>query len=211
MSDLRASGGLVPRWYGPIVRIGVLASGSGTILEAMLERALPVIVVVVDRRCGAVEVAERADVDARVVEREDFGPDFDRVAYSKQIVDVLHEAEVDLVAMAGFGTILDEPVFDAFRGRILNTHPALLPSFPGWHGVADALAYGVKVTGCTVHVATLEVDAGPIVAQEPVTVLADDTVDTLHERIKAVERRLYPDTLAAVVAGELALPPIPEP
>ena len=195
----------------PIVRIGVLASGSGTILEAMLDRALPVIVVVVDRPCGAVEVAERAGVDARVVEREDFGPDFDRVAYSKQIVDVLHEAEVDLVAMAGFGTILDEPVFDAFRGRILNTHPALLPSFPGWHGVADALAYGVKVTGCTVHVATLEVDAGPIVAQEPVTVLADDTVDTLHERIKAVERRLYPDTLAAVVAGELALPPIPEP
>lgn len=193
------------------MRIGVLASGSGTILDAMLERGLPVFVVVVDRPCGAVEVAERAGVDARVVEREDFGPDFDRVAYSKQIVDVLHEAEVDLVAMAGFGTILDEPVFDAFRGRILNTHPALLPSFPGWHGVADALAYGVKVTGCTVHVATLEVDAGPIVAQEPVTVLADDTVDTLHERIKAVERRLYPATLAAVVAGELALPPIPEP
>ena len=193
------------------MRIGVLASGSGTILEAMLDRALPVIVVVVDRPCGAVEIAERAGVDARVVEREDFGPDFDRVAYSKQIVDVLHEAEVDLVAMAGFGTILDEPVFDAFRGRILNTHPALLPSFPGWHGVADALAYGVKVTGCTVHVATLEVDAGPIVAQEPVTVLADDTVDTLHERIKAVERRLYPDTLAAVVAGELALPPLPDP
>jgi phosphoribosylglycinamide formyltransferase-1 len=193
------------------VRIGVLASGSGTILEAMLDRALPVIVVVVDRPCGAVEVADRAGVDARVVEREDFSPGFDRVAYSKQIVDVLHEAEVDLVAMAGFGTILDEPVFDAFRGRILNTHPALLPSFPGWHGVADALAYGVKVTGCTVHVATLEVDAGPIVAQEPVTVLAEDTVDTLHERIKAVERRLYPATLAAVVAGELALPPIPEP
>ena len=193
------------------MRIGVLASGSGTILDAMLERGLPVFVVVVDRPCGAVEVADRAGVDARVVEREDFGPDFDRVAYSKQIVDVLHEAEVDLVAMAGFGTILDEPVFDAFRGRILNTHPALLPSFPGWHGVADALAYGVKVTGCTVHVATLEVDAGPIVAQEPVTVLADDTVDTLHERIKAVERRLYPATLAAVVAGELALPPIPEP
>ncbi|MET0148000.1 MAG: phosphoribosylglycinamide formyltransferase [Acidimicrobiales bacterium] len=193
------------------MRIGVLASGSGTILEAMLDRALPVVVVVVDRPCGAVDVADRAGVDARVVEREDFGPDFDRVAYSKQIVDVLHEAEVDLVAMAGFGTILDEPVFDAFRGRILNTHPALLPSFPGWHGVADALAYGVKVTGCTVHVATLEVDAGPIVAQEPVTVLADDTVDTLHERIKAVERRLYPATLAAVVAGELALPPIAEP
>ena len=86
------------------MRIGVLASGSGTILEAMLDRALPVAVVVVDRPCGAVEIAERAGVEARVVEREDFGPGFDRVAYSKQIVDVLHEAEVDLVAMAGFGT-----------------------------------------------------------------------------------------------------------
>ena len=183
--------------------------GAGPSSRPCSTGRLPVVVVVVDRPCGAVEVAERAGVDARVVEREDFGPDFDRVAYSKQIVDALHEAEVDLVAMAGFGTILDEPVFDAFRGRILNTHPALLPSFPGWHGVADALAYGVKVTGCTVHVATLEVDAGPIVAQEAVTVLADDTVDSLHERIKAVERRLYPDTLAAVVAGELVLPPIP--
>jgi len=192
------------------VRIGVLASGSGTILEAMVDRALPIVAVVVDRPCGAVDVAARAGITATVVERDDFGPGFDRVAYSKQIVDALHEAEVDLVAMAGFGTILAEPVFDAFPGRILNTHPALLPSFPGWHGVADALAYGVKVTGCTVHVATLEVDAGPIVAQEAVAVLPDDTVDTLHERIKAVERRLYPDTVAAVVAGDLTLP-TPEP
>ena len=196
--------------YGPSVRIGVLASGSGTILEAMVERSLPVVAVVVDRSCGAVAVAARAGLTAAVVERADFGPGFDRVAYSKQIVDALHEAEVDLVAMAGFGTILAEPVFDAFPGRILNTHPALLPSFPGWHGVADALAYGVKVTGCTVHVATLEVDAGPIVAQEAVSVLAADTVESLHERIKAVERRLYPDTVAAVVAGDLTLPP-PEP
>jgi phosphoribosylglycinamide formyltransferase-1 len=82
-----------------------------------------------------------------------------------------------------------------------------LPAFPGWHAVEDALAFGVKVTGCTVHVATIEVDAGPIVAQEAVPVLADDTVESLHERIKAVERRLYPDTIAAVVAGDLTLPP----
>ena len=175
------------------------------------ERALPVIVVVVDRPCGAVEVAKRADVDARVVEREDFGPDFDRVAYSKQIVDVLHEAEVDLVAMAGFGTILDEPVFDAFPRADPQHTPGSAAVVPrlARGGRCTGPAYGVKVTGCTVHVATLEVDAGPIVAQEPVTVLADDTVDTLHERIKAVERRLYPDTLAAVVAGELALGPDP--
>jgi len=210
MRDLGPSSTEEAARYGPSVRIGVLASGSGTILEAMVDRALPVVAVVVDRPCGAVDVAARAGITATVVEREDFGPGFDRVAYSKQIVDALDEAEVDLVAMAGFGTILAEPVFDAFPGRILNTHPALLPSFPGWHGVADALAFGVKVTGCTVHVATLEVDAGPIVAQEAVTVLPDDTVESLHERIKAVERRLYPDTVAAVVAGDLTLP-TPEP
>ena len=210
MRDLGPSSTEGAARYGPSVRIGVLASGSGTILEAMVDRALPVVAVVVDRPCGAVDVAARAGITATVVERDDFGPGFDRVAYSKQIVDALHEAEVDLVAMAGFGTILAEPVFDAFPGRILNTHPALLPSFPGWHGVADALAFGVKVTGCTVHVATLEVDAGPIVAQEAVTVLPDDTVESLHERIKAVERRLYPDTVAAVVAGDLTLP-TPEP
>lgn len=188
------------------MRVGVLASGRGTILDAMLERGLPVVSVVVDRPCGAVDVAARGGLSAAVVERSDFGPEFDRVAYSHRVIDVLHAAAVDLVAMAGFGTILDKPVFDAYAGRILNTHPTLLPSFPGWHGVEDALAYGVKVTGCTVHVATLEVDAGPIVAQEAVAVRADDTVESLHERIKAVERRLYPDTIAAVVAGELVLP-----
>jgi phosphoribosylglycinamide formyltransferase-1 len=194
------------RWYGPIVRVGVLASGGGSILDAMLERRLPVVAVVVDRPCGATEVAARAGLTAVVVERDDFGPTFDRAAYSKRVIAALDDAEVDLVAMAGFGTILDGVVFDSYAGRVLNTHPALLPSFPGWHGVEDALAYGVKVTGCTVHVATAEVDAGPIVAQEAVPVLPDDTADSLHERIKAVERRLYPDTVAAVVAGDLVLP-----
>ena len=101
--------------------------------------------------------------------------------------------------MAGFGTILAKPIFDRFAGRILNTHPALLPAFPGWHAVADALDYGVKVTGCTVHVATEEVDAGPILAQEAVAVLPDDTVESLHERIKAVERRLYVETVRGIV------------
>jgi phosphoribosylglycinamide formyltransferase-1 len=188
------------------VRVGVLASGSGTILEAILERSLPVVSVVVDRPCGATEVAARAGITATVIEREDFGETFDRAAYTKRVVAALDEAEVDLVAMAGYGTILDGLIFDSYGGRILNTHPALLPAFPGWHSVADALEYGVKVTGCTVHVATPEVDAGPIVAQEAVAVLAGDTVESLHERIKAVERRLYPDTVAAVVAGDLVLP-----
>ncbi len=105
--------------------------------------------------------------------------------------------------MAGFGTILEKPIHDAYAGRMINTHPALLPSFKGWHSVRDALAFGVKVTGCTVHVVTLEVDDGPILAQEAVPVLQTDTEDSLHERIKAVERQLYPEVIARIARGEL--------
>ncbi|HEX6311418.1 MAG TPA: phosphoribosylglycinamide formyltransferase [Acidimicrobiia bacterium] len=183
-------------------RIGVLASGSGTILQALLEAELPIVVVVVDRPCAAVERAAAAGVPAEVVERTEFGPEFDRVAYTHRVVDALERHGVDLVAMAGFGTILEKPVHDAFPGRIVNTHPALLPAFKGWHAVDDALAAGVKVTGCTVHVATLEVDDGPILAQEAVPVLADDTKETLHERIKEVERRLYPQVLRELIERE---------
>ena len=127
------------------------------------------------------------------------GPDFDRVRFTERVVDALQSHDVDLVAMAGFMTILEKPVFDAFPGRILNTHPALLPAFRGAHAVEDALEAGVKVTGCTVHVATIEVDAGPILAQEAVPVLDGDTVASLHERIKAVERRLYPETIKGLM------------
>lgn len=184
-----------------VVRIGVLASGSGTNLEAILDHGIDVAVVVVDRPCRAVEVAERAGVAASLVGRSSFGPDFDRLAYTHRVVDALEEHDVDLVVMAGFGTILDKPIHDAYPDRILNTHPALLPAFPGWHAVEQALAAGVKVTGCTVHLATLEVDAGPILAQEAVVVLPGDSAASLHERIKGVERRLYPATIEAFVKG----------
>jgi len=182
------------------VAVGVLASGSGTILEAILEEGIPVSVVVVDRPCRATDVAAAAGIPAELVERPSFGPDFDRVAYTHAVVDALRRHDVDTVVMAGWGTINDKPLFDAFEGRVLNTHPALLPAFPGWHAVEEALAYGVKVTGCTVHIATLEVDAGPILAQEAVPVLADDTPATLHERIKDVERRLYPKTIKEFIS-----------
>ena len=177
------------------MRIGVLASGSGTNLEAILEAELPVVVVIADRPCRALQIAEGAGVAAELIERTSFGPDFDRLGFTHRVVDALQAQDADLVVMAGYMTVLDKPIFDAFPGRILNTHPALLPAFPGAHAVEEALAAGVKLTGCTVHVATLEVDAGPILAQAAVPVLADDTVETLHERIKEVERRLYPQTI----------------
>jgi len=182
----------------------VLASGSGTILQALVDGGLPVAVVVVDRACGAVDRAESAGIPVELVERTSFGEDFDRVAYTHRVVDALKRHEVDLIAMAGFGTILSQAVHDAFPGRILNTHPALLPAFKGWHAVRDALAAGVKVTGCTVHLATLEVDEGPILAQETVPVLDGDTEDSLHERIKAVERRLYPQVIRQQLEEERA-------
>ncbi len=177
----------------------MLASGGGTNLAAILGAGLPVVTVVADRPCGALEVAAAAGVPAELVERRSYGPGFDRVGFTEEVVRALGRHPVELVAMAGFGTVLAQPIHDAYPGRILNTHPALLPAFPGWHAVEDALSAGAAVTGCTVHLATLEVDAGPILAQEEVAVLGGDTVESLHERIKAAERRLYPQTISAML------------
>jgi phosphoribosylglycinamide formyltransferase-1 len=189
-------------YVAAVRRLAVLASGSGTILQAMLDEGLEVQVVIADRPCGALGRSVAAGVPAELVERGSFEGDFDREGYTHQLVDVLRRHEVELVAMAGFGTILSQEVHDAYPGRIVNTHPALLPAFKGWHAVRDALAAGVDVTGCTVHLATLEVDDGPILAQEAVPVLPDDTIDTLHERIKAVERRIYPRVLRDLMRGD---------
>lgn len=182
------------------MRIAALASGTGSILDALVAEHLPIAVVVVDRTCNAAVVAERAGIPVERLVRTEFGPSFDRDAYTAELVDILVRHGADLVVMAGFGTVLGKAVHDAFDGRILNTHPALLPAFKGWHAVEEALAAGVKVTGCTVHVATLAVDEGEILAQEAVDVLPDDTVTSLHERIKAVERRIYPEAIRHAIA-----------
>jgi phosphoribosylglycinamide formyltransferase-1 len=192
-----------PSHYIGAVRLAVLVSGSGTILRAMFEAGLPVTTVLSDRPCAALALADEHGAASELVDRREFGgfgPAFDREAYTAAVTERLESRGTDLVAMAGFGTVLAEPVHRAFPNRILNTHPALLPAFPGWHGVRDALAAGVTETGCTVHVATLEMDAGPILAQEAVPVLPDDTEAALHERIKVVERTLYPATVAWVLA-----------
>lgn len=177
----------------------MLASGSGTLLEAILTEALPVVVAVTDRPCRARDVAVQHGVSTELVERTEWGPSFDRAAYTERLVKVLQAHEVDLVVMAGFGTVVPD-VVEAFPNRVLNSHPALLPAFKGWHAVRDALAYGVKVTGTTIHLVTAEVDEGPILAQQAVDVLPGDTEDTLHERIKQVERQLYPQTIRGYLA-----------
>ncbi len=180
------------------VRLAVLVSGSGTLLEAMFREELPVALVASDRACRGLSLAKEHDVPSVLLERTDFSAEFDRDVYASEMASALEQHQIDIVAMAGFGTVMGASIFTAMPGRIVNTHPSLLPSFPGWHAVRDALAFGVKVTGCTIHVATPEVDHGPILAQEAVPILDDDDESTLHERIKTVERRLYVDTLRTI-------------
>jgi phosphoribosylaminoimidazolecarboxamide formyltransferase / IMP cyclohydrolase len=185
---------------GTGMKLGVLASGSGTNLQAIIDAGLPVTVVVTDRPgVAALDRAAAAGIPTVVVDRAGYLPD--RLSFTAAIVEALTANDVDLVAMAGFMTVLAEPMFVAFPGKVINTHPSLLPSFRGAHAVADALAAGVKVTGCTIHMATIEVDEGPILAQEAVPILDGDDEDALHERIKAVEHQLYPRVLAELIAG----------
>ena len=182
----------------------------------MFDVGLPVTTVLSDRPCAALGVAEDRGITPELVDRSAYGgfdPDFDREGFTATVAATLVAHQPDLVAMAGFGTVMTESVHRAFPRRILNTHPALLPAFPGWHGVRDALAAGVAQTGCTVHLASLEVDTGPILAQQAVPVLPGDTEETLHERIKVAERALYPATiawaLAELEAGRDLAPPDP--
>ena len=179
-------------------------SGSGTILEATIEAGLDVTLVVSDRPCRGLDVAREAGITALLVDREKFGgftTSFDREAYTVELTRLLLEDRIDLVAMAGFGTIVTGTFHLAFPGRVLNTHPSLLPAFKGWHAVAATLAAGVRESGCTVHVATEELDDGPILAQRRVDVFANDDETTLHERIKTLERSLYPEVIARVMAS----------
>jgi formyltetrahydrofolate-dependent phosphoribosylglycinamide formyltransferase len=178
-------------------RVVVLVSGSGTLLQAVLDAAdLPVRVVAVGAdRAGiaGLERAEQAGVPSFVVRLKDHP---DRAAWDRALTKAVAAHEPDLVVSAGFMKILGPEFLTAFGGRVLNTHPALLPAFPGAHAVADALAYGVRVTGCTVHLVDSGVDTGPIVAQEAVSVVPGEDAGALHERIKVVERRLLVDVIA---------------
>ncbi|MFD4535008.1 phosphoribosylglycinamide formyltransferase [Kitasatospora sp. NPDC058397] len=194
-----------PRTPGP-ARLVVLVSGSGTNLQALLDAAADpaygaeILAVGADRDgIAGLERAEKAGLPIFVHRVKDFA---DRADWDRALTAAVAAHEPDLVVTAGFMKILGPEFIAAFAGRIVNTHPALLPSFPGAHGVTDALAYGVRVTGCTVHLVDAGVDTGPIIAQGVVEVVDADHADggeALHERIKTVERKLLVD-----VVGRLA-------
>ena len=187
-------------------RIAVLVSGSGTNLAALADAcdegrlAAGIVLAASDRECLALERARERDIATEVVGVGDFP---DREAWSRRLRDVVLEREPDLVVCAGFMRILAPVFVDAFPMRLINLHPALLPAFPGAHAVRDALDFGVKVTGTTVHLIDHEVDHGPILLQEPVKVREDDTEETLHERIKVVERELLVEGCRLVLEGRV--------
>ncbi|MGI9161696.1 MAG: phosphoribosylglycinamide formyltransferase, partial [Mycobacterium sp.] len=149
----------------------------------------------VDRDCRAAKIAADAGIPSFTVRLGEYP---DRDAWDAAIADATAAHQPDVIVSAGFMKILGPQFLSRFPGRVINTHPALLPAFPGAHAVSDALAYGVKVTGCTVHVVDSGVDTGPILTQQAVEVLDTDDEETLHERIKVVERRLLVDVLAAL-------------
>lgn len=182
------------------MRVGVLASGSGTNFRALIENDIAVSVLLVDRECGAEMIATEANIPIERVLRSDFGTPLDRERFTEAVVNTLAAHRLDLIVMAGFMTVVTKTIVDEYPGRILNVHPALLPAYPGAHAVRDALKAGAKVTGCTIHIVTDKVDDGPILAQEPVPIEPGDTEASLHERIKAVERRLYPRVVKELVA-----------
>jgi len=189
----------------PSRRVVVLVSGSGTLLQALIDEVddgrLPIDIVAVG--------ADRASAYGLVRARQAGVPTFvhplpkggDRAGWDAELTRLVASYRPDLVVMAGFMKLVGDAFLARFGGRTINSHPALLPSFPGAHGVRDALAYGVKVTGCTVFQVDEGVDTGRILAQTAVPVRDDDTEETLHERIKTVERRMLVDTVRTLTAS----------
>ena len=181
----------------PGVPVVVLVSGSGTNLQALLDASASAtygvrIVAVGADRAGieGLARAERAGVPTFVCRLADH---VDRAAWDEALTAAVTAYDPTLVVGAGFMKILGPAFLARFGGRVVNTHPALLPSFPGAHGVRDAMAYGVRVTGCTAHLVDAGVDTGPIIAQRAVEVREDDTEESLHERIKVLEREMLVD------------------
>jgi len=188
---------------GPL-RVGVLLSGSGTNLQAILDAAGGhyEVVVVVSDKADAFGLQRARDAGVPAVHVDPKAHE-NRESFNEALADVLRAHEVGLVCLAGFMRILAPNLVKAFENRILNIHPALLPAFPGGHAVRDAIEWGAKVTGTTVHLVDEEVDHGPILLQRAVAIEPGDTEETLHERIKAVEHELYPEAIRLFASGRV--------
>ena len=192
------------------MKVGVLASGSGSNLQSLIDNwqqgtLSPAELVVVGANvegCLALERARKAGIESFVLSHKTFAAreDFDRA-----LVAELRKRGVELVVLAGFMRVLTPAFLDAFPKRVVNIHPALLPAFPGTHGQKQALDYGVKVAGCTVHFVDAGTDTGPIIAQAVVPVLPDDSEDSLQKRILVEEHRLLPAVVRAVAAGKVSV------
>ena len=187
-------------------RLAILISGRGSNLQSILDATqsgsldAKVAVVVSNRAdAGGLARAREAGVEALHVSPRDFA---DRDGYDRELVKILRARDVGVVCLAGFMRLVGAPLLEAFEHRILNIHPSLLPAFPGLHAQRQALEYGVRVSGATVHLVTSDLDAGPIVVQAPVAVLEDDTVDTLSARILVEEHRLYPEAIRLVLDAQ---------
>lgn len=191
------------------IRLGVLVSGNGTNLQALLDAcadpdfpAEVALVVSNVREAFAVERARRSKVDVEVLEHRHFPT---RDAFDEQLVRVLQKSQADTICLAGFMRLLGSRFLKTFSGRVLNIHPSLLPAFPGIHGVRDALEYGVKISGCSVHFVDEGLDSGPVIAQAAVPVWLDDTEATLAARILEYEHTLYPLAVRWLAEGRLSV------
>jgi phosphoribosylglycinamide formyltransferase-1 len=187
-------------------RVSVLASGSGTNLQALLDDPVvgPAVVLVVSDRAEAkaLDRARSAGVSATHLDPSAY---VSREAHDRALLDLLEAERIAVVCLAGYMRLLTPPVVRSYWGRMLNVHPSLLPAFPGKHAVRDALTWGVKVSGCTVHLVDEEVDHGPVIAQTAVPVLEDDDEATLHARIQEAEHRLYPSAVRALLQDRMHL------
>jgi phosphoribosylglycinamide formyltransferase-1 len=182
------------------LRLGVMASGSGSNLEAIAQaitnqqlHAQIQVLVYNNPGAKAAARADRLNIPKVLLNHRDFPS---REALDQKIAETLHQHQVDWVIMAGWMRVVTQVLIDAFPQRILNIHPSLLPSFPGAKAVEQALATGVKITGCTVHLVELAVDSGPIIMQAAVPILPNDTLESLHQRIQIQEHRIFPSAIA---------------
>ncbi|MGB2599471.1 MAG: phosphoribosylglycinamide formyltransferase, partial [Candidatus Omnitrophota bacterium] len=192
------------------MNIAVFVSGNGTNLQALIDAekseglaGAKIVLVVSDKtEAFAVKRAEKAGIETFVLEAKGFGS---REEYDKKIMEKLRASKIELIVLAGFMRLLSDHFVDEYYGRILNVHPALLPSFKGTHGIKDAFDYGVKVTGVTVHFVNKELDAGPVILQSPVQIDEEDTLGTLEEKIHKIEHELYPEAVRLFAQGRLRI------